>query len=70
MPATEWLGIIAIVVMVGAYALERRHSAFIAIFAIGCIMAAAYAYLIGSYPFLVAEGLWAIIAGKRWLETR
>jgi hypothetical protein len=67
---SEWLGIVAVTIMVSAYALEKRHPIFIAIFAIGCAMAAFYAYLISSYPFLVAEGLWALIAAKRWLNAR
>ncbi len=62
----ETLGIVAIVIMVGSYALEKRAPVFIATFALGCAMAAVYAYLIGSYPFLIAEGLWAIIAARRW----
>jgi hypothetical protein len=70
MPISEWLGIVAITVMVGAYAMEKRHPVFIAIFAVGCAMAAVYAFLIGSYPFLIAEGLWAMIAARRWWVTR
>ncbi len=66
----EALGIIAIVTMVASYALERRGAVFIAIFAAGCALAAVYAYLIESYPFLVAEGIWAIIALRRWYAAR
>lgn len=66
----ETLGIIAIVVMVGSYALESRSSIFIATFAIGCAMAAFYAWLIGSVPFLIAEGIWALIAARRWYLAR
>ncbi len=62
----EPLGLIAIVIMVGAYALEQRHPNFIAIFAGGCALAAFYAYLIGSYPFLLAESVWSVIALRRW----
>ena len=66
----ETLGIVAIVVMVGSYALESRSSIFIATFAIGCAMAAFYAWLIGSVPFLIAEGIWALIAARRWYLVR
>ena len=66
----EILGIIAIIIMVGAYALEDRHSGFIILFAGGCALAAFYAYLINSYPFLIAESLWAVIAFQRWRKTR
>ncbi len=66
MTPVETLGIVAIVIMVGSYALEKRGPVFIASFAVGCALAASYAFLIGSYPFLIAEGLWAIIAARRW----
>ncbi|MEM9107858.1 MAG: hypothetical protein AAGC96_19620 [Pseudomonadota bacterium] len=70
MSYTESLGLIAIIIMVGSYALEERSSVFIATFAIGCAMAAFYAFLIGSYPFLIAEGIWAVIAARRWIKAR
>ncbi len=64
--AIEALGIVAVVTMVISYALEARHPSFIAIFAGGCALAAAYALLIESYPFLIAEAIWAIVAFRRW----
>ena len=69
----EWvesLGIIAVIIMVASYALERRGSVFVAIFAAGCALAAFYAFLIGSYPFLAAEGIWALVAMRRWWMAR
>lgn len=66
----EILGIIAIIIMVGAYALEDRHPAFVIIFAGGCALAAFYAFLISSYPFLIAESLWAVFAFQRWRKIR
>ncbi len=70
MLGTELFGIIAITIMVGAYAMESRHSHWIGVFAVGCFMAATYAYFIGSYPFFVAEGVWTVIAARRWLRMR
>lgn len=66
----EILGIIAIIIMVGAYALEERHPAFVIIFAGGCVLAAFYAFLINAYPFLIAESLWAAIAFQRWRKIK
>lgn len=65
----ELFGILAISTMVISYALEGRGRVFIAIFAFGCAMAAVYAWLIGSYPFLIAEAIWSVIAFRRWLKT-
>lgn len=66
----EAIGIIAVTIMVTSYALEARSPVFIAVFAFGCAMAAIYAFLIGSYPFLIAEGLWSLIALRRWWSAR
>jgi len=65
----ELFGILAISTMVISYALEGCGRVFIAIFAIGCAMAAVYAWLIGSYPFLIAEAIWSVIAFRRWLKA-
>ena len=65
----EALGVIAITIMVASYALEARHHLFIAAFASGCALACVYAWLIGSWPFMVAEGIWAVIALRRWLRA-
>ena len=64
--AVEGLGLVAIIIMVVSYALERRGRAYIAAFAVGCALAAIYACLIRSYPFMLAEGLWSVIAMRRW----
>ncbi len=63
------LGSIAVFIMVASYALEDRHPLFILIFSFGCLLAAVYAYLIGSYPFLIAEGIWSLIAFRRFIKA-
>lgn len=67
---TEHLGLVAVIIMVGAYALESRHPLFVLLFAFGCGLAAIYAWLIGSVPFLMAETLWMLIALHRWWRLR
>ena len=64
------LGLLAVTIMVGAYALEGKHPVFVLIFAFGCALAAIYAWLIGSMPFVVAEGIWSLIALWRWHRAR
>ncbi|MEM8590613.1 MAG: hypothetical protein AAGG65_21370 [Pseudomonadota bacterium] len=66
----ENLGLLAVIIMVVSYALERVGSIFVAIFALGCVLAATYAYLIDSLPFLIAEGIWAVVAARRWWRAR
>ncbi len=68
--AVEILGIISVSIMVISYALEHISPLFIAIFSFGCVLAATYAFLLGSIPFLIAEGVWAIIAFRRWQLAR
>ncbi len=66
----EALGAFAVSAMVLFYALEKAHSLFVLLFAGACALSALYAYFLGSYPFLVAETIWAAIALKRWLDLR
>ncbi|MES0810281.1 hypothetical protein ABLO27_12430 [Roseibium sp. SCPC15] len=66
----EHLGLVAVVIMVASYALESRHPLFILMFAFGCALASFYAFLIGSVPFLIAEGIWAVIAFARFWNRR
>ncbi len=70
MPKIEILGLIAVVIMVGSYAFEHHGRVYILVFAFGCALAAFYAFLIQSYPFLIAEGLWSIIAIWRWRKSK
>lgn len=70
MPAVEVFGTIAIFIMVVSYALEKRRPVFVAVFAAGCALAAIYAFLIHSWPFVIAEGVWAVVALRRWREAR
>ncbi len=62
----EFVGFLAVCVMVICYSLESRGRIFTLIFAGACMVAAGYAFLIGSYPFMVAEGIWGIIALRKW----
>jgi hypothetical protein len=58
-------GAIAVSTMVLAYALERRHRAFVGVFAAACAASSAYGFLIGSIPFGLAEAVWALVALRR-----
>ncbi len=66
----EIFGITSVTIMVASYALEHISPVFIAIFSFGCVLAAIYALLLGSIPFLIAEGVWAMIALRRWRLAR
>ena len=65
----EYFGIVAVVLMVFFYWMETRHPTYILLFALACALAAIYAWLIESYPFFVAEGIWSAIAFHRWYSN-
>ena len=63
-------GATAVSIMPLAYALEKRHRGFIALFAIACALSSVYAFLIGSLPFGGVEALWSGVALQRYRRTR
>jgi hypothetical protein len=48
------------------YALENRSSWFILAFAVSCVLGSVYGFLQGAWPFGVVEGVWAMVALRRW----
>lgn len=62
-------GVLAVSLMMAAYAAERRHRRFVLAFAIGCLLSSAYGFLAGAWPFGVIEIIWAGIALHRY-QTR
>ena len=59
-------GVAALTFMMLMYALERRHRGFILAFTLGCILASAYGFLAGAWPFGVVEAIWAAVAIHRY----
>ncbi len=65
----EAFGFVAVSCMVVMYALEKRSPIFVLGFSISCAAASIYAILIQSWPFAVVEGVWAIVALRRWMQV-
>lgn len=63
-------GLFAVTAMLVFYSLERRSAWFILAFAGACILASAYGFLQGAWPFGVVEAIWSLVALKRWSATR
>jgi len=59
-------GVAAVTFMITMYALEARHRNFTLAFGCGCLLASAYGFASGAWPFGVVEIVWAIIAVRRW----
>jgi hypothetical protein len=66
MTALNLFGLLAVSIMVLCYAFERRHPAFVLAFAASCVLASVYGFLQGAWPFGMVEGLWSVIAARRW----
>jgi hypothetical protein len=39
-------------------------------FALACIASSLYGFLAGTWPFGVVEGIWAVLAMRRWWRFR
>jgi hypothetical protein len=63
-------GVVAVSFMVSMYALESRGTGYTLAFAFGCLLASAYGFLSGAWPFGIVEIVWAAIAVRRWRDRR
>jgi hypothetical protein len=66
-------GLFAVTAMMICYAMEDRAPGFILAFAVACILASAYGFLQGAWPFGAVEIVWSAVAIRRWrrvLQTR
>ena len=63
-------GACAVSIMLISYALEKRSSWWVLIFALACGASSLYGWLAGTWPFGVVEGVWALVALRRWWVVR
>lgn len=63
-------GLFAVSAMLVFYALEKRSPWFVLAFAGSCVLASAYGFLQGAWPFGLVEGIWALVALQRWRALR
>jgi hypothetical protein len=69
----DWLsgfGLAAVSAMLLCYALEDHSPSFILGFAGCCLLAAAYGFLQGAWPFGLVEAVWSVVALRRWQARR
>lgn len=55
-------GLFAVTAMLVWYAFEKRSLWFVLAFAFSCVLASAYAFLQGAWPFGIVEAVWSIVA--------
>lgn len=63
-------GACAVTFMMVMYALEGRDRRFVLAFAVGCALSSGYGCLAGTWPFGIVEGVWSLVALKRYLDLR
>jgi hypothetical protein len=59
-------GLFALTAMLVCYALEERSPWFVLGFAGACVLASAYGFLQGAWPFGLVEAVWFFVALRRW----
>jgi hypothetical protein len=64
--ALTLFGLIAVLAMLICYTLEKRSHWFILAFALSCVLGSIYGFLQGAWPFGLVEGVWAVVAARRW----
>jgi hypothetical protein len=66
MDALTLFGLLSVTAMLIFYALEDRSSRYVLAFAGACALGSLYGFLQGAWPFGVVEGVWSVIAVRRW----
>jgi hypothetical protein len=59
-------GLFAVAAMVLCYAFEQRGQLFVLGFAASCVLASAYGFLQGAWPFGLVKAIWSLVALRRW----
>jgi len=70
MDALTAFGLIAVTAMLVCYALDARSAWWTLGFAGSCVMGSAYGFLQGAWPFGLVEGIWSLVALRRWWMRR
>lgn len=63
-------GACVVTFMMLMYGLEGRGRRFVLAFAVGCALSSTYGFLAGTWPFGIVEGIWSLVAVKRYLDQR
>ena len=70
MTPLTWFGLFAVSAMLIFYAFENRSPWCVLGFAGSCVLASIYGFLQGAWPFGLVEGIWCIVAARRWWRVR
>ena len=70
MNALTLFGLFAVSAMLICYALESRSRWWTLAFAGSCVLGSTYGFLQGAWPFGLVEGVWAVVAARKWWLSR
>lgn len=70
MNALTLFGLFAVTAMLVCYSCEARSPWYILGFAGACLLGSAYRFLQGAWPFGLVEGVWSVVALRRWWLVR
>jgi hypothetical protein len=59
-------GLFAVSAMLVCYAFEARGRWFVLGFAGSCALGSIYGFLQGAWPFGLVEGIWSLVALRKW----
>jgi hypothetical protein len=63
-------GLFAVSAMMVCYAVDDRSHWWTLGFANACLLASVYGFLQGAWPFGLVEGVWYLVALRRWWMRR
>lgn len=63
-------GLVAVSLMLLCYAMEGRGRGWVLGFAGACALGSVYGFLQGAWPFGAVEGIWALVALRRFTSNK
>jgi hypothetical protein len=63
-------GLVAVMLMLVFYAMEKRSPWFVLAFTGSCVLASVYGFMQGAWPFGLVEAVWSGVALGRWWRER
>ena len=70
MDALTTFGLFAVSAMLVCYALDDHGHWWTLGFAFACLLGSIYGFLQGAWPFGLVEGIWSLVALRRWSLRR
>jgi hypothetical protein len=61
-------GLFGVTAMLICYAFEARSPWWTFGFSGACVLASIYGFMQGAWPFGLVEGVWAIVAFRKWVK--